>query len=147
MKLRDTPIQRKLMSVILLTCGIVLSMMCIVYIIVEFVTYRQSVKTNISTLGAIIASNSSAALVFDSPEDAKEVLDALKAEENIRIAALFDNDGELFAQFPSDTTVEFPKFRDTRYYWFENRYIQGYEPVLQKKVNKKECFLSSLISV
>ena len=143
MKLRDTPIQRKLMSVILLTCGVVLSLMCIAYIALEYVTYRQGVKTNISTLGAVIANNSSAALAFDSPEDAKEILDALHAEENIRLAALFDNDGNLFAQYPSDTTSAFPNFRDTRYYWFEKGYIQGFEPVLQKGQQKGMLFIKS----
>lgn len=143
MKLRDTPIQRKLMSVILLTCGIVLSLMCLAYIILEYVTYRESVKSNISTLSAVVANNSSAALAFDSPDDAKEILDALHAEENIKLAVLFDNDGNLFAQYPSDTSAVFPDFRDTRYYWFEDGYIQGFEPVLQKGQQKGMLFIKS----
>ena len=76
MKLRDTPIQRKLMSVILLTCAIVLSLMCFVYILLEYFSFKSTAKNNLSTLSAIIATNSSAALAFDSPEDATEVLNA-----------------------------------------------------------------------
>ena len=80
MKLRDTPIQRKLMSVILLTCGIVLSLMCFAYVVLEYVSFRNTAKNNISTLGAVIATNSSAALAFDSQIDAQEVLNAVKGE-------------------------------------------------------------------
>src|SRR5688572_9954825 len=116
MKLKDTPIQRKLMSVILLTCGIVLSLMCIAYILIEYNSFRQLAKRNVSTLAAVIASNSSAALAFDSPDDATEVLNALSAEQNIVVAALYDTNGEIFAKFPSDTTSTiFPEARNTRY--------------------------------
>lgn len=144
MKLRDTPIQRKLMSVILLTCGIVLSLMCLAYIALEYYTFRNTVKTHISTLGAVIASNSSAALAFDSPEDAREVLNALDAEENIELAALYNNAGEIFATYPADTTANvFPEYRDTRYYWFQNGYILGFEPVMQREQQKGVLFIKS----
>src|SRR5688500_6376567 len=133
MKLRDTPIQRKLMSVILLTCGVVLGLMCIAYICVEYASFRQIAKSNISTLGAVIATNSSAALAFDSREDAQEVLNALLAEKSIVTASLYDLEGNLFATYPNDTSASvFPEVRTTRYYWFEKGYLQGFEPVLQK---------------
>jgi signal transduction histidine kinase len=101
-------------------------------------------KRNISTLGAVIASNSSAALVFDSPDDAQEVLSALDAEENILTAALYRNDGSLFATYPSDTSASiFPEARFHRYYWFEGKYLMGFEPVLQKGERKGALFIKS----
>ena len=144
LKLRDTPIQRKLMSVILLTCAIVLSLMCIVYIILEFYSYRENVKRSVSTLGAVIASNSSAALAFDIPEDAQEVLQALDAEPNIVIACLYNKDGELFTKYPVDTSASiFPPPRTYRYYWFEDGYLNGFEPVLQKGEQQGMLFIKS----
>ena len=121
------------MRVILLTCGVVLSLMCVVYMILEYASFRRTAKTNLSTLSAVIAANSSGALAFDSPEDAKEILNALAAEESIIIASLYDNEGNLFAYYPADTTANvFPKARNTRYYWFEKGYLLGFEPVSQK---------------
>src|SRR5688572_10961995 len=144
MKLRDTPIQRKLMSVILLTCAIVLSLMCIVYIALEYVSFRQTAIRNVSTLGAVIASNSSAALAFDSPEDAYEVLTALKAEKNIVAAVLYDLDRRIFATYPSDTLrVVFPSIRNNRYYWFAKGHLHGFEPVLQRGEKQGMLYIKS----
>lgn len=121
------------MSVILLTCGIVLSLMCTAYIIIEYASFRETARSNISTLAAVIATNSSAALAFDSFEDGQDVLNALSAEEAIIAASLYDLEGNIFAKFPSDTTSSiFPKVRKTRYYWFEKGFLEGFEPVLQK---------------
>lgn len=120
------------MSVILLTCGVVLSLMCLAYIIIEYVSFRETAKNDISTLGAVIATNSSAALAFYAPDDATEVLSALAAEKNIVVAALYDNDGKLFATYPANSTYHFPKARTTRYYWFDDGFLEGFEPVVQK---------------
>ncbi len=99
--LRDTSIQRKIMKVILLTCAVVLAVMCIAYIILEYVTYRESVYEHTKTLGSVIAANSSAALAFDSPKDATEILSAFKAERNVVAACLYDVSGEIFAVYPA----------------------------------------------
>jgi PAS domain S-box-containing protein len=147
MKLKDTPIQRKLMSVILLTCGIVLSLMCTAYIIIEYASFRETAKSNISTLGAVIATNSSAALAFDSPEDGQEVLNALAAEEAIVAASLYDIDGNIFAKYPGDTTSSiFPEVRKTRYYWFAKGFLEGFEPVLQKDQLQGYLYIKSDLS-
>lgn len=144
MKLRDTPIQRKLMSVILLTCAIVLTLMCSAYILLEYFSFRTTAKKNISTLSAIIATNSSAALAFDSPEDASDVLNALAAEENIVAAGVYDNAGRLFAYYPHDTVATvFPQPRQFRYYWFQGRYLMGFEPVMQKDIKQGVLYIKS----
>lgn len=147
MKIRDIPIQRKLMRVILLTCGVVLSLMCVVYMILEYVSFRQTTKRNVSTLSAVIAANSSGALAFDSPEDAGEVLHALTAEQSISAAALYDNEGNLFAYYPADTLPDiFPKARNSRYYWFEKSYLLGFEPVFQKEEKQGILYIKSDLS-
>ena len=121
------------MSVILLTCGIVLSLMCVAYVVLEYVSFRNTAKNNISTLGAVIATNSSAALAFDSQIDAQEVLNALNAEPDIAIAALYDKEKQLFVTYPADTSNQiFPEVRESRYYWFQGGFLEGFEPVLQK---------------
>lgn len=95
MKLKDAPIQRKLINVILLTCAVVLLIMCSFYMVFEFFTFRNIVKTNVMSLAAVVASNSTAALAFDSQKDAEEMLNALKAEKHIVAASLYDLQGNL----------------------------------------------------
>lgn len=133
MRLRDTPIQRKLMSVILLTCAVVLSLMCTAYIILESVSFKNIVKSNLSTLGDVIATNSSAALAFDNATDAEEVLNALSAEENILMACLYKMDSSVFATYPADTLASvFPEMRNRNIYWLEGNFLHGYQPVIQR---------------
>ncbi|MGH8642924.1 MAG: hypothetical protein ACREX4_00115, partial [Gammaproteobacteria bacterium] len=62
MSLEDTPIQRKLMAIILLTSGAVLLLTCTSFFVYDLLTFRQSTVRQLSTLGEIIAGNSTAAL-------------------------------------------------------------------------------------
>jgi hypothetical protein len=66
MKQKSTPIQKKLMRVMMITCGSVLLLTCAAFIIYEFITYREITKRELTTLGEIVAANSTAALAFDS---------------------------------------------------------------------------------
>ncbi|HEX5111316.1 MAG TPA: hypothetical protein VFV79_00605, partial [Saprospiraceae bacterium] len=71
MKLRDAPIQQKLLRVIMLTCLIVLVLVISSYLILAYNSFRNTTQKDVITLGEIIASNSSGALAFDSPKDAQ----------------------------------------------------------------------------
>ncbi len=99
--LRNAPIRRKLMAIILLVSATVLLVTCAAFFTYEFVTFRQTTVRTLSTLGEIVAANSTAALAFDNHEDAREVLTALRAEPHIIAAALYDRDGKVFATYPS----------------------------------------------
>ena len=132
------------MSIILLTCAVVLFFMCAVYIILENEFYKESFKSNVSTLGAVIASNSSAALAFDNPQDARDVLQALDAEPNISMAALYRTDGSILATYPSDTSVAvFPALKEEHLYWYEGKYLYGIEPVMQRNEQLGKLYLKS----
>src|SRR6202007_1276646 len=98
--LRDLPIKRKLILVILLTSTFALWLMGTALITYEFATFRRSLASNMSVLAQIIGSNSTAALAFDDPANARETLAALEAENQVTAAALYDEKGTLFARFP-----------------------------------------------
>ncbi|MEO5905748.1 MAG: CHASE sensor domain-containing protein, partial [Saprospiraceae bacterium] len=135
-RLRDTPIQRKLMSIILLTSAVVLSLMCIAYILVATTAYKDILKSNIATLGDVMAANSTAALAFEDQEDAEEVLSALKAEENVIMAAIYKTDSLIFATYPPDTSIAvFPKMQDRNLYWFEGNSLYGFQRITQRGEN------------
>src|SRR6266704_5286742 len=106
MPLKSTPIRRKLMTMILLTSGAVLLLTCASFFAYEFLPVRQATVRHLSTLGEIIAANSTAALAFENQQDAKEILAALKAERHITAASLYNKDGKLFSTYPANRPAE-----------------------------------------
>ena len=102
--LRDTPIKRKLTLVILFTTSFALIFMGSALITYEVVTFRRSLAANMSVLAQIVGSNTTAALAFEDPKNAHEILGALAAERQITAAAIYDDSGKVFARFP-DTNV------------------------------------------
>ena len=99
-----TPIRRKLMQMLLLTTGVVLLFTCSAFFTYELVTFRQTLVRQLDTLAKAIAANSTAALAFDNPGDARDALAAFKADPHIVAAALYDKTGALFASYPDDSS-------------------------------------------
>jgi PAS domain S-box-containing protein len=96
---RNRPITRKLMTVILLTSGAVLTLACGTFFVYELVTFRQSMVQSLSTLARAIAANSTAALAFENADDATRVLSAFAADPHVVAAALYDRNGAVFASY------------------------------------------------
>src|SRR6266545_973977 len=100
MPLRNAPIRRKLMAIMLLTSGLVVLLTCAAFMGYEILTFRSTAVRELSTIGQIVAANSTAALAFRNPDDAREVLAALEAEPSILAAILYDADGQAFSVYP-----------------------------------------------
>ncbi|HEY2615098.1 MAG TPA: CHASE sensor domain-containing protein, partial [Chthoniobacterales bacterium] len=131
--LRDTPIKRKLMLVILLTSSFALFLMGSALITYELVTFRRSLAVNMGVLAQIVGSNSTAALAFQDPKNAEEILGALSAEHQITAAAIYDQDGKIFARFPMTASpADFPARPGPRGYAFEKLHLVMYEPISQE---------------
>lgn len=131
--LRDTPIKRKLMVVILLTSGFAMFLMGGALITYELITFRRSLAVTIGTVGEIVGSNSTAALAFQDSKSAKEILGALSAERQITAAAIYDSKGRLFARFPTEAPLaEFPSVPDADGQRFEKRHLEMFRPIVQE---------------
>ena len=89
-----------LMSMTLLTSGVVLLLAVSGFLVYDFVTFRQVTARHLATLGQVIGANSTAALAFNNAEDAQAILTALEAEPHVVAAALYDADGNVFATYP-----------------------------------------------
>ncbi len=141
---KDLPIQKKLMSVILMTSGAVLILTCTAFFIYELHTFRQSTVQELSILGEIIAANSTAALAFDSPEEAREILSALIAHDHIVEAILYDVGGNPFSAYPQNLSLEslqvIPKSEG---YNFTDSHLEGSQPVVQGTRRLGTLFLKS----
>jgi signal transduction histidine kinase/uncharacterized membrane protein affecting hemolysin expression len=133
MPLQDMPIRRKLMLIMLVITVVVMVLMRGAFFIYEYTIFRRALVGQVTTLGQILASNSSAALAFNNQDDAHEILAALKGEKHIVAAALYDRDGRFFAHYPSTLAAEdFPAAPGSDPYRFAGTHLEGFEPVLQR---------------
>jgi signal transduction histidine kinase/HAMP domain-containing protein len=90
------------MIMLLVTSGAVLALTCAAFILYQYASYRAVARHTVQTLGAVIASNSTAALAFDNAGDETDVLAALHAEGRVSLAAVYDAGGTLFAHYPAN---------------------------------------------
>lgn len=142
--LRNTPIKRKLMIVILLVSGAVLLLTCSAYFAYEIITFRQTTIRQLTILGQIISTNSTAALAFDSRDDANETLAALKADPSIIAAAIYDAHGNLFAYYPATAPDSiFQSVEKGEGYFFETSYLIGFQGILQGDKKLGTLYLKS----
>src|SRR5580704_12009192 len=132
MAFKDTPIKRKLTALFLLTSGVAVLLTCAAYFAAEVLTFQQSTLRQLSTLGEVVAANSTAAMAFGNERDAGEVLAALKADRHIVAAGLYDRDGKLLSRYPATLSVDaFPVTPERDGYRFARSYIASFQPVAQ----------------
>jgi signal transduction histidine kinase/ActR/RegA family two-component response regulator len=142
--LRNIPIKRKLMVVILLTSGFAILLMGSALISYELVTFRSALTNNIGVLAQIIGSNSTAALAFDDRENANEILRALAAENQITAAAIYDRNGRLFASFPeSITPTQLPPSPGPDGHRFSGSQLVMVQPIFQEGARLGTIYLQA----
>ncbi|HET6546335.1 MAG TPA: ATP-binding protein [Rhodanobacteraceae bacterium] len=133
MTLRDLPIRQKLTASILLASAVVMLLMLGMFLAYNFLELRQTTVRQVSTIGEITASNSTAALAFANPQDAREILSALKAEQHIVAAAVYDQDGVLFAHYPDGRAIaSFPSAPGDVGYRFGESQLAGFQPIEER---------------
>ena len=147
MRRTPTPIRRTLMNVLLLTSGAVMLTTCVAFGAYDFLTYRRQTLHNLATLGEAIAANSTAALAFENPDDAREVLAALRADPHIVAATLYTRAGASFASYPADYLESHGGLRSAAAlqdgYRFESGYLIGVQPVVQGARRMGTLYLKS----
>jgi PAS domain S-box-containing protein len=120
------------MTILLLTSGLVLLLTCTAFLAYEVLTFRRTAVRELSTVGQIIAANSTAALAFQNPDDAGEVLAALRAEPHILAAMLYDANGRAFAAYPdAHAAADFPAAPAQDGFRFERGRLVGFQPVVE----------------
>ena len=97
--LRDMPINRKLMVIIVLTSGLALLLSGVGIVVSDTVLYRALIRRDMNALAQIVADNSTAALAFKNAQDAEETLASLRARPSVVQACIFAEDGRVFARY------------------------------------------------
>lgn len=98
-RLHNLPIKYKLTLMIMLTCFVALLVACGAFVFTAGLFGRKILKEKQATLGAVIAHNCTAALSFHDPDRAREMLAALASASHVTAAAIYSNDGQLFATY------------------------------------------------
>src|SRR6185503_11348102 len=107
-RLRDLSIRQKLTRVAMLSSSLALVFAATAFIAYDIVSSREAVTRRLSTEAEIIASNTASALLFQDPGAARTTLAGLEAESHVRAAAVYDPQGRLFAQYPSNDSAPPP---------------------------------------
>jgi signal transduction histidine kinase/CheY-like chemotaxis protein len=134
MSARAVPLRRKLSVITLTTCGIALLITTTLFLAGELVAIRQSSLNQLRTLSEAIASNSTAALAFENPDDASGVLHAFRSDPHIDAAALYKVDGSLFATYPqSESAAALPPTPGRLGFRFEGSHLIGVTEVREER--------------
>ena len=96
---RNNSFAYKITSMVLLASGIALGTLTAAFLAFDSITFRSLMQSRLATLADVIGENSAAALSFNDPAAAVEVLGALHAESPISSACLYDLSGHLFAEY------------------------------------------------
>jgi len=134
MAFKDAPVRRKLMISILLTSVVVMLLMLGAFLVFDYIDLNKATVRQASAISAITAANSTAALAFENPQDAREILAALKAEPHIDAAAIYDRNGKLFSHYPEALSdADFPSMPGEIGYSFGKSQLIMYQAIEERE--------------
>jgi len=143
-RLQRAPIRQKLMLIAMLTTGGALLLAGLSIIYFNFSRFRGEMERDLTTLADVIGQTSNAALTFNDPKTAGEILAGLNLRPSITAAALYDGKGDLFARWVragSDPALP-PHPRNGGSYWGDGNLV-AFRPVLLQKERIGTVYLRS----
>src|SRR5213595_1830891 len=130
MSLRDWPIKQKLTAMLVLISGLVLLLTSAAFAGYQYWSLRLATREALAVRGRIIAANSTASLAFANDADAREILSALRTDQHIVAAVLYDKGGHVFAAYPVGAAPDVvPTAPGPDGYRFERGLLIGFQPV------------------
>lgn len=132
--LRNIPIRRKLMLVIMLTSAFGLLLAGSLTILHEWESYRRLMTEDLSTMAEVIGDQSTAALSFNDPKAARENLGALQAKPEVVAAAIYTPAGGLFAEYHrrGQREAPVPVKAEAAGHRFHDGYLELFRPIRQR---------------
>lgn len=101
-RFRDISIKRKLMAIIMVASTVALLLVSAGFVAYEVITYPKTMLRDLTTLADVLGDHCAAALRFENQDAAAGTLAALEKKGNITAAAIYDQSGKLFAQYPKE---------------------------------------------
>src|ERR1700681_3569887 len=96
---RNLPINYKLRIVIMFTVSVALILACSAVLVYDQLVARNSMRNELGVLADIFSANSTAALSFNDPVAANELLSTLEANRNILSALIYSASGNPLAPY------------------------------------------------
>jgi len=132
---RNLSITRKQMVIATVASSVALLLACAAFVIYDVVSFRRVMVDNLASLAAVIGDSSTAALTFNDPFVAREILKSLNNQPHIVAACTYDKNGRPFASYhrnPAQKGLVFPaaqpdgyEFRDDRLAMFRHIDLKG----------------------
>jgi signal transduction histidine kinase len=133
-RLQRAPIRQKLMLIAILTTGGTLLLAGAAIIYFNVVRFKAEMTRDLETFADVVGQTSNAALTFGDPKTATEILAGVNPRPSIVAAALYDRQGQLFAQWTRDRVVQFPPAPPRRdHSQFGNDFLVTFRPVALQK--------------
>jgi signal transduction histidine kinase/HAMP domain-containing protein len=98
-RFQDISIKRKLTAIIMIASTVALLLVSAGFVSYELITFRQTMRHDLSTLAEIIGNESTAALDYEDSDVATQILGGLSAKPHIVAGALYDPKGKLLASY------------------------------------------------
>lgn len=96
---QNLPIPKKLTITVMVASSFLVSVLAVVFIADKIISFRRNMVENTSSLASVIGINSTAALAFDVPATAKDILSGLAAEPDILTAGILRSDLTIFSVY------------------------------------------------
>jgi methyl-accepting chemotaxis protein len=96
---KNMPLRHKVTAIAAIASSISLILACGLFILNERISFPKVMAQNITNLGQILGDASTASLSFNDPKTAQDLLDNLKENPHIQVAALYGSAGEPFASY------------------------------------------------
>ncbi len=103
-RFKDAPLQHKQVFIVMLTAGAALLLACAGFVFSGSALVRKSLAQNVESLTEILAHNCTAALDFEVPKDAYDVLASMETLPDIMAACVYDRTGRIFATYERGQT-------------------------------------------
>ena len=92
-------IKRKMVLIVLFISTVAVVLACAAFVISELITFPSKQRASLTVRATVFAVRSTAALSFERPDEATEVLRAMASDPRILYAGLYDKNGLLFAKY------------------------------------------------
>ena len=104
---QEMPLKGKFLVILVLTSALSLLFACSILVINDLIQIRQNLLKELTNQAGLVGENSSAALVFQDHDAAREILLAFRHQSNILQAMLMTPKGEVLAQYQPGGPPEF----------------------------------------
>jgi len=115
----------------------------------EFVSYRTSSISHLTTLARIVGANSAAAILFSDPEAARTTLSAFSIEKHILAARIYGTDGNVLATYGKsyEPALKVNTLNDIPFgHKLTHGHLVLYQPIRFQRENIGAIFLESDMS-